>query len=76
MARQALGIASSERTCDSSCIARRYENEGRTLSVLVRDGHTGLERAVDGFDPSKGFRLSTYATWFIRQAIVRGEANS
>jgi RNA polymerase primary sigma factor len=60
-------------------IAQRYQNQGRKLSALVRDGHAGLERAVDGFDPSKGYKLSTYATWFIRQAIgtsPEGEASS
>jgi len=52
-------------------IARRYEGEGLPLSALVREGHRGLTRAVDGFDASKGYRLSIYATWFIRQAITR-----
>jgi RNA polymerase primary sigma factor len=52
-------------------VARRYEGKGLPLSALVREGHRGLTRAVDGFDPSKGYKLSIHATWFIRQAITR-----
>ena|SRR6266508_4494880 len=52
-------------------VARRYEGEGLPLSALVGEGHRGLTRAVDGFDPSKGYKLSIYATWFIRQAVTR-----
>jgi RNA polymerase primary sigma factor len=52
-------------------VARRYEGKGLPLSALVGEGHRGLTRAVEEFDPSKGYKLSIYATWFIRQAITR-----
>src|SRR2546428_9602400 len=54
--------------------AQKYEGAGLSRVQLIREGHAGLERAVDRFDPSKGFRLSTYATWWIRQAIERAIA--
>src|SRR6476619_170360 len=56
--------------------ARRYQNQGLPLSDLVQEGMLGLIRASEKFDWRKGFRFSTYATLWIRQAIQRGLENS
>tara|TARA_R110002020_G_scaffold268819_3_gene484050 strand:+ start:8316 stop:9173 length:858 start_codon:yes stop_codon:yes gene_type:complete len=56
-------------------IAKRYVRKGMELEDLIQEGNIGLMKAADKFDPSKGFKFSTYATWWIKQAITRSIAD-
>ncbi len=57
-------------------IAKTYQGRGLSLADLIQEGNLGLMKAVDRFDPDRGVRLSTYATWWIRQTIARAAGDS
>jgi RNA polymerase sigma factor (sigma-70 family) len=80
-ARVCAGAAATEAFVKSNLrlvvsVAKRYASCGLPLLDLVQEGNFGLIHAVEKFDPKKGFKFSTYATWWIRQAIGRGIANN
>ena len=56
-------------------VAKRFAGRGVPMLDLVQEGNLGLLKAVDRFDPERGYRFSTYATWWIRQAVARGLAS-
>jgi RNA polymerase primary sigma factor len=72
-ARQELIIANTRLVVS---IAKAYQGRGLSLADLIQEGNLGLMKAIDRFDPERGVRLSTYATWWIRQTIARAAGDS
>ena len=76
----AMGMQASERLTNSNLrlvvsVARRYLRRGLPLLDLIQEGNLGLMRAVEKYDPHRGYKFSTYATWWIRQAVTRALAD-